>query len=320
MKTLRLAVSMVLLSIPTPSVVKRIPRTSVAGVTCVLGSPARLAAIRARLVSRAALIAIGVSLATLALPAVAGAFVTINFDTYPGGAVVPPGPSIGDQWSSLGVIFADQVGGPVSASSNSCSLSPPNHAFAATIVATFVNPSTGAPALTSYVGTAQDNCWVPSEGIAMRAYGINGNLLGTIFNPPPAVNGNGHFEAFSFASAVIARVEMDCFGQGIDNFVFDTPTVVGAGDSPVDFAMGRLVNPSFGGRLTVTFSMASSSAARLELLDVRGRCTAVREVGSLGPGHHQVRLGEDRPLPSGVYFVRLSQGPNVTVARVAIFD
>jgi len=320
MKTQRLARSMVPPSIPNPSVVKRIPRTSVGGAPRVLSLPVRFAAIRALLTSRAALIAIRVCLATLALPAVAGAVVTIAFDTYPGGAVVPPGPSIGDQWSSLGIIFADLAGGPVSASSNSCSLSPPNHAYAATIVATFVDPSTGALALTSYVGTAQDNCWVPSEGIAMRAYGLNGNLLGSIFNPPPAVNGNGHFEAFSFASAVIARVEMDCLGQGIDNFVFDTPTVVSVGDPPVDFAMGRLENPSFGGRLTVTFSLASSSPARLELLDVSGRCAVAREVGSLGPGQHQVRLEGYRPLASGVYFVRLSQGPKVTVTRVAILD
>src|SRR5712692_9149261 len=113
---------------------------------------------------------------------------------------------------------------------------------------------------------------------------------------------------------------MDCIGQGIDNFVFDPPTVLGVGDQPAAFAMGRLANPSFGGRLTVTFSLASSNAARLELLDVSGRRAAAREVGSFGPGHHQVRLGEDRQLPSGVYFVRLSQGPNVIVARVAILD
>jgi len=258
-------------------------------------------------------------LPALALPDVAGASVMIDFDTYPGGGAVPPGPSIGDQWKTLGVVFTDQAGGPAGASNNSCSLSPPNHAYAATIVATFVDPSAGSPALTDYVGTAQDNCWVPGEGIAIRAYNINGALIGSIFNPSSGA-GNGHFEALSFSSPVVARVEMDCIGQGIDNFVFNTPTVLGVGDQPAAFTMGPLMNPSSGGRLTVAFSLPSSNEAQLELLDVSGRRAAAREVGSLGPGHHHVRLGGDRPLPSGLYFVRLSQGPNVIVARVAILD
>ena len=267
---------------------------------------------------RLAPIAIALCFPALAFPAVAGA-VTIDFDTYPGGGAVPPGPSIGDQWKTLGVIFTDQAGGPASASNNSCSLSPPNHAYATTIIATFVDPSTGSPAHTAYVGTAQDNCWVPGEGIAMRAYSLNGDLIGSIFNPSSG-SGNGHFDAFSFSSAIVARIEMDCIGQGIDNFVFDPPTVLGVGDQPAAFAIGPLVNPSFGGLLTVTFSLRSSTAAQLELLDVGGRRAAAREVGSLGPGQHRVRLGEDCPLPPGVYFVRLSQGANVIVARVAMFD
>lgn len=154
----------------------------------------------------------------------------------------------------------------------------------------------------------------------MRAYNVHGALIGSMFNPPSGVPGNGHFEAFSFTSAIIARIEMDCILQGIDNFVFDSPSVLGVGEQPVRFSMAPLVNPSFGGRLSVAFSLASSAAAQLELLDVSGRRAAAREVGSLGPGPHQVRLGDDRPLPSGLYFLRLSQGPHVIVARVAILD
>lgn len=262
-----------------------------------------------------------IGLLALALPAVAGASILIDFDTYPNGAPVPPGPSISDQWKSLGVIFSDGAGGPVSPSNNSCSLSAPNHAYAPTIVATFVDPTTGTKALTAYVGTAQDNCWVQGEGIAMRAYDIHGNLIGSMFNPPDGTAGNGHFEAFSFPTAIVARIEMDCILQGIDNFVFGAPTTDGVGDQPAAaFAMHPLANPSFGGRLTVAFSLANSNAARLELLDVTGRRAATREVGSLGPGHHQVRLGEDQALPSGIYFVRLSQGTNAIVSRVALLD
>ena len=260
------------------------------------------------------------SLAALTVAAFAArATVTIDFDTYPGGGAVPPGPSIFDQWKSLGVVFSDPGGGPVSASNNSCSLTPPNHAYAPTVVATFVDPATGTPALTDYVGTAQDHCWVPGEGIAMRVYDLNGNLLGSIFNPSSG-SGDGHFEAFSFSSPVVARIEMDCIGQGIDDFVFGTPTVLGVADAPPAFAMRPLVNPSRGGRITVAFSLASASAAHLELLDVNGRRAALHDVGALGPGHHRVRLGEERHLPPGLYFVRLSQGSNVAVAKVAILD
>jgi hypothetical protein len=262
---------------------------------------------------RRSLVLIG--LLTLALPAVAGASILIDFDTYPGGAGVPPGPSIFDQWMSLGVIFSDGAGAPASASNNSCSLSAPNHAYAPTIVARFVDPTTGSQALTDYVGSAQDNCWVPGEGIALRAYDLNGNLIGSVFN-----SGGGHFEALSFPSAIVAHAEMDCVLQGIDNFVFNAPTTLGVGDQPVAFAMRPLANPSLGGRVTVAFSLANASAARLELIDVSGRRAAAREVGSLGPGHHQLRLGEDRALPSGVYFVRLSQGPNRIFSRVVILD
>lgn len=283
--------------------------TKASGPSC---SRAGTVGTRVRPGRRATWLAIALCLAALASPAVASA-ATIDFDTYPGGGAVPPGPSIGDQWMSLGVVFSDAAGGPVGASNNSCSLSSPNHAYAATIVARFVDPSTGSQALTAYAGTAQDNCWVPGEGIAMRAYGLNGELLGSVFN-----SGSGHFESFSFSSAVIARVEMDCILQGIDNFVFDAPTVVNVDDRSIPFALGLLANPSSGGRLTVSFSLPGPSAARLDLLDVGGRRVASLEVGSLGAGRHQVRLGEDRPLHAGLYFVRLCQGRDIATARVAI--
>jgi hypothetical protein len=56
----------------------------------------------------------------------------------------------------------------------------------------------------------------------------------------------------------------------------------------------------------------------VELLDVGGRRVASREMGGLGAGRHEVQLGNDGPLPSGLYLVRLSQGRNVAVTRVAI--
>jgi hypothetical protein len=250
--------------------------------------------------------------AALALPGAAAA-VTINFDTYPDGSLVPGGLTIFDQWQGWGVLFSDKAnGGAVGAADNACSRSLPNHASANTIVARFVDPASGQQALTDYVGTAQDMCWVPGEGIAIRAYDIHGNQIGSVFN-----SGGGHFEALSFGSAIVAWAEMDCVLQGIDDFAFNTPTTVGVPGLPSSFRLERPMNPATGARLLVSFSLPSSSPARLELLDVAGRRVALREVGSLGAGAHQVRLGSDAP-PSGVYFLRLIQGGSLASHRVAI--
>lgn len=259
-------------------------------------------------------------IAALLLAVAACATTLIDFDTYPGGAPVPPGATIGDQWKSLGVIFSSGEGGPVGASNNSCSISAPNHAYAATIVARFVDPVTLSPAVTDYAGTAQDNCWVPGEGIAMRAYDLAGNLIGSTFNPPTGVIGSGHFEALGFSTAVIARVEFDCVLQGIDNFMFGAPTVAGVAPAAVAFALHPVTNPGSVAHVTVAFTLPGAGAARLELLDVSGRRVASRDVGALGAGIHEARLEPPNRLAPGVYFVRLFQARNSAIRRVTLLD
>jgi len=97
--------------------------------------------------------------------------------------------------------------------------------------------------------------------------------------------------------------------------------IAGVGDpGPVTFALEPIPNPSWGGRLTVTFSLPSSGRARLELLDVSGRRVADREVGSLGAGRHVVDLAERRQLPPGLYLVRLTQGADARARRVVLLE
>ena len=87
---------------------------------------------------------------------------------------------------------------------------------------------------------------------------------------------------------------------------------------PAAFALeGVQPNPTRGGRLSVAFSLPSAAPARLEMLDVSGRRVAVREVGVLGAGRHEVEVGVGRPLAPGLYLVRLTQGANTRVVRVA---
>jgi hypothetical protein len=90
-------------------------------------------------------------------------------------------------------------------------------------------------------------------------------------------------------------------------------------EPPLAFALEPVrPNPSRGGALTVRFTLPGAAAARVELLDVSGRRVAAREVGSLGAGRHALDLGEGQRLAPGLYLVRLRQGTNTRVARVAV--
>jgi hypothetical protein len=99
-------------------------------------------------------------------------------------------------------------------------------------------------------------------------------------------------------------------------------TTLGAADVPgegVAFALERAgPNPSHGDRLSVAFTLAEPAPARLRLLDVSGRRLAEMEVGALGTGRHVVELG--RGLTPGLYLVRLTQGAQVRVLRVAVVE
>jgi hypothetical protein len=77
-------------------------------------------------------------------------------------------------------------------------------------------------------------------------------------------------------------------------------------------------NPATGRALMASFALPDGAAARLELLDVGGRRVAVREVGALGAGRHQVDLDPDRALAAGLYMVRLVRGAGIRSARVAV--
>jgi hypothetical protein len=51
---------------------------------------------------------------------------------------------------------------------------------------------------------------------------------------------------------------------------------------------------------------------------VSGRQVAKREVGTLGPGRHEVDLTAGRQVAPGLYLVRLVQGGNVRVTRAVV--
>jgi hypothetical protein len=97
---------------------------------------------------------------------------------------------------------------------------------------------------------------------------------------------------------------------------------VTAGEAWVDvplqaeFALkGARPNPS-NGPLTLSFSLATSAPARLEVVDLSGRRVYERQVGDLGAGFHVVRL--DTNLPAGIYAVRLTQGSRTLTTKATI--
>ncbi len=80
---------------------------------------------------------------------------------------------------------------------------------------------------------------------------------------------------------------------------------------------GLRPNPA-GPNPSVTFTLPDASPARLEVLDVGGRRILARDVGSLGPGTHVVSLDLQRPLPPGLYLLRLTHGDRAVTARSVV--
>jgi len=88
--------------------------------------------------------------------------------------------------------------------------------------------------------------------------------------------------------------------------------------SAVAFALSDIVpNPAH--RLfRVSFSLPSAEPARLSVFDISGREVASREVGALGPGLHNLALGDREGLRPGFYLVRLSQAGKSLIRSVHI--
>jgi PKD domain-containing protein len=96
----------------------------------------------------------------------------------------------------------------------------------------------------------------------------------------------------------------------------------GVPEAPVQLALrGVGPNPSSAGvDLHVRVSLPGEEAATLRVLDVSGRVMAQRDLVSLGPGTHDVRLAWDRRPAPGVYWVRLTQNGESVSTRVAILE
>lgn len=107
---------------------------------------------------------------------------------------------------------------------------------------------------------------------------------------------------------------IDAVSVQVSNQSVGSPVVSSLHEMVLD---GAWPNPSRGGPLSVHFALPNGSAATLELFDVAGRLVDSRAVGFLGHGSHRI---ETNPVPSGVYYMRLSQGSNVKVRRAVVLE
>lgn len=88
--------------------------------------------------------------------------------------------------------------------------------------------------------------------------------------------------------------------------------------SELRFALiGLTPNPS-DGPIQVAFTLPARASGELDFLDVSGRRVAVRDISSLGPGHHVLRLDDRAPLAPGMYLARLRWNARVATARAVI--
>ncbi len=93
----------------------------------------------------------------------------------------------------------------------------------------------------------------------------------------------------------------------------------GVGDAPFLFALrGAMPNPSRDGRFSVSFSLANSSPAKIELIDAAGRRVLEKALHGLGAGTHTIDLGRQRSLPEGLYVLRLSQAGSAASSKVVV--
>jgi hypothetical protein len=72
------------------------------------------------------------------------------------------------------------------------------------------------------------------------------------------------------------------------------------------------------GAFRVTFSLPNALPATVSLLDIAGRSIAVRELGQFAAGAHAVELIPRVRPTAGIYFLRLVQGNEQSIRKVAL--
>jgi hypothetical protein len=102
----------------------------------------------------------------------------------------------------------------------------------------------------------------------------------------------------------------------LDDIVVRSTTPVGVAHQspglPEAFALAQNYPNPFNLSTEIVFSVARAGAVRLSIYDASGRCVRTLVDGPLASGTYRLRFdgcdGQGRPLPTGVYVYKLSQG------------
>src|SRR5207247_1930042 len=73
-----------------------------------------------------------------------------------------------------------------------------------------------------------------------------------------------------------------------------------------------------GSLLRIAFALPVGPVPSLDVMDVEGRRLCHQELGGLDPDEHESTVRMPFTLSSGVYFVRLRQGPQARVAKTVL--
>ena len=142
----------------------------------------------------------------------------------------------------------------------------------------------------------------------------------------PSNGSDGRVRDFSDAGEYIFRGQFLPNGSGTALAAMfavkgpDLAALAGAPDEPppVETRLEPVTPNPTAGAMAVAFDLAHAGAVRLEVFDAAGRHMRTLRTGELAAGRHVERwVGDDdtgRPLPHGLYFVRL-RGPGTTAIR-----
>jgi VCBS repeat protein len=105
------------------------------------------------------------------------------------------------------------------------------------------------------------------------------------------------------------------------DFALLAPTAVSVepGGAALTLALhGARPNPSLDGRLSLSFVLGREGTARLDLVDLAGRRILSRDLSHLGGGPHVLEMAGAERVAPGIYFARLSQGPQTLESKVVV--
>ena len=165
--------------------------------------------------------------------------------------------------------------------------------------------ATGAPA-----DLRDFTIYVSEDGTPYQAWKLNTTTTSGTYVPRPG----GHtYYFYSVARDQSGNIES---APASPDAQTQSTTAVEDGVPSALALIGARPNPAHGS-LRIAFALPSAAPATLELIDIAGRRVARRDVASLGPGHHELALGDPR-LKAGLYFLRLTQAGQVLTARVVL--